>query len=149
MCVAKKPILRRLLGVIGLSGVPGRTSHWNLFANPEYLYPQEMERPSVLFWVRVLVWETRSLFWRIRFARKRASSPKQTVLPFLCQSCAAMGVHFCDRNVGNYTLHIEDLQELCPWIGWTDMLVIADTWGAALDRACCNLGSARTLRHAD
>lgn len=130
-----------------LVGVRQRIGHWDVFSNPEDSYPEQLANPNFHFWVRVFLWETRSLVQRIRFARERFSVPRHTALPFLCQTCAAAGNRFCYSNVGRYMLHIEELEPLCPWIGWVDRLVLADTWDAALDKACCNLDTARNLRH--
>lgn len=126
-----------------------RRVRWDVFSTPEYLDPERFASPSVWVWVRILLWETRSFVQRMRFARERLSVPKQTPLPFLCQTCSEAGCRFCYNNVGRYMLHIEELQKLCPWLGWVDKILLAETWAEALDKACCSLGSAKTLRHPD
>jgi hypothetical protein len=126
-----------------------RIGHWDVFSNPEDFDLGRLARPNACFWVGVFLWEMRSFLQRMRFARERFSTPKCTGMGLLCQTCSAAGNRFCYKNVDRYMLHIEELESLCPWIGWADRVLSADTWCAALDKACCTPDSAKTLRHAD
>lgn len=128
-----------------LAGARRRIGRWGVFSNPECLAPEQLANPNFCFWVRVFLWEMRSFVQRIRFARERFAAPKRVPLDFLCQSCGAGGDRYCYTNVSRYTLHIEELRSVCPWIGWADMHLLARTWSVALDKACCNLDNARTL----
>jgi hypothetical protein len=149
VCTARRLSSSLSMLRVWLASVQQSIGHWGVFSNPECLTPEQLVNPNGWFWARVFLWEARSFVQLIRFARKRVSAPRHTVLPFLCQTCAAAGNRFCYSNVGRYMLHIEELESLCPWIGWADRALLADTWAVALDKACCTLGSAKTLRHAD
>lgn len=102
--------------------------------------------PNEWSWLRVSLWEIRSFYQRMRFARERHSAPRHIDLDLLCQTCAAAGDRYCYENVSRCMLHIEKLRSAYPWIGWADMALFVQTWSEALDTACCNLDSAKTLR---
>jgi hypothetical protein len=95
---------------------------------------------------RVLIFEFRSFYQRMKFARERLAAPRRIELALLCQSCAVLGDRCCYRNIGLCTHHMQELRSVYPWIGWAEMALLVETWRLALDTACCNQGSARTLR---
>ena len=74
-----------------LAGVWQRTRRLSVFSNPGDLSPEQLLNPNGWFWARVILWEMRSFFQRIRFARERFSAPRCGVMDFLCQSCGAGG----------------------------------------------------------
>jgi hypothetical protein len=104
--------------------------------------------PTAVPWGRVLLLETRSFCQRIRFARERLAQREHNGLDLVCQTCAAGGSLWCYENVARCMQYMQALRRTCPWVGWAEMALIAETWRRALDTACCSLDSARTLREA-
>lgn len=146
MSVAKRLFLRLFaIARVLPAGVRSRIARSGLFATPYQLDIGSLAAPNAMVWVRILLWEVRSFVQRIRFARERLSAPRYIAMDFVCQSCGAEGFRICYTNVERYMRHIEELRSICPWLGWADFYLLAETWSTALDKACCTTDNARTL----
>src|SRR3989442_9547588 len=139
-----RPLFSRLWDLLG--DVLFRNGHSRWPSIPANIDSGAHRHPQSVSLARLFLLELRSFYQRMRSARERLGQPRQIEFDVLCQSCAEAGYRCCHRNAGRCILHIQELRLLYPWIGWPEMALLAQTWKAALDTACCNLDSAKTLQ---